>query len=1148
MPTCARCGQVNPSGFRFCGACGSALPVARHDPRLERKVITVLFCDLVGFTASSDLADPEDVGAMLRPFHARVRVEIERLGGTLDKLIGDGVMAVFGAPVAHEDDPERAVRCALRILDAIEDLNATRYGPPLAVRIGIMTGEALVALEPDTDTETVVGDVVNTASRLESAAPTGAAVIGASTERAVRALFDLEALDPVRVKGKAEPLPIWRVRAVRSRTRTPEPATTPLIGRTAELAVLARELEAAIATPAARLVTLTGAPGIGKSRLLRELAAHVDARPELIAWREGRCLPYGDGISFWALGEIVKAQAGILESDDGAGAAAKLGAALDPLFADQREREWVRARLAALLGLVTDEPVMRTSAGVDRGESFTAWRRFLEAIAERRPLVMVVEDLHWADPVLLDFIDHLLASAGAVPLLVVATARPELLERRPSWGGELVRLGPLSDTETARLTTMLLGRSLLPAEVQSLLLDRAGGNPLYAGEFVRLLTDRGLLVADGATVRLAADAEIPFPDTVQALIAARLDTLPAGAKDLLQDAAVLGRVFWSGGLAAVSGRDADTIAAGLEQLIQRGLIRAAPDSAVGGQREYAFSHALVRDVAYAQLPRRVRAGRHRAAAEWLSGLADSRAVDLAELVAHHATSALDLAIATHASIAELAELRAPARRALVLAGDRTIDLDAARALGYYTRACELWPAGDPGRAGVLVKLADATHQATGHVEESGAALEEAIAEFAAQGDRLSQAGAMERLVVIRFSQGDTRAVDEIEAGVMALLDGLPPGAELPRLYASAAGGLTLRGRPKEALALAEKAIELADRLGQPSARLLALDARGLARCEAGDLGGLTDLRAALEIGLANGIGYDTAVVYNRLAEPTWLAEGPQAGFDLCEEMRAFCHRRGLAMDVWIDSSLLTMLYDLGPWDEVLAVADRIIAWERERGARYVTVSAQAYTAQVLCWRGQVRAAGALVDELLPACREIDDLQALVPALVTAALVGVAGGDRAAATGALDQLDRLVAERSGGGWYRAQYLADLARVAVAVGRPAHAAELAGSARPGVARQRHGATSALAAAAEANGEIAEAVALYDRAARDWGAYGHTLEHGLALLGAGRCRRRAGADDEGTRERLDDAARLLGGLGAAGPAAEAARLRDGPASALG
>jgi class 3 adenylate cyclase/tetratricopeptide (TPR) repeat protein len=1143
MPTCARCRQVNPSGFRFCGACGSALPVARRDPRQERKVVTVLFCDLVGFTASSDLADPEDVGAMLRPFHARARAEIERLGGTLDKLIGDGVMAVFGAPTAHEDDPERAVRCALRILDAIQDLNATHHGPPLAVRIGVMTGEALVSLEPDADTETVVGDVVNTAARLESVAPTGTAVIGAPTERAVRTLFDLEALDPVRVKGKADPLPIWRVRAARSRSGRPEPATTPLVGRTAELAALAAELETAIATPSARLVTLIGAPGIGKSRLLRELAVHVDARPELIAWREGRCLPYGDGISFWALGEIVKAQAGILESDDGPGAAARLDAALEPLLTDPREREWIRARLAALLGFVVDEPVT-----VDRGESFTAWLRFLEAIATERPLVMVVEDLHWADPVLLDFLDHLLANARAVPLLVVATARPELLERRPSWGGHRVQLPPLTDAETAQLTTTLLGRSLLPAEVQALLLDRAGGNPLYAEEFVRLLTDRGLLVTDGATVRLARDASIPFPDTVQALIAARLDTLPTGAKALLQDAAVLGRVFWSGGLAAVSGRDPDTIAAGLEQLVQRGLVRAAPDSAVGGQRAYAFSHALVRDVAYAQLPRRVRARRHRAAAEWLAGLADTRAVDLAELVAHHATSALDLATATRAPAAELAELRGPARRALVQAGDRTIDLDATRALGYYARALELWPGDDPGRAAVLVKLADATHQGTGNVEESGAALEEAVAAFAAQGDRLSQAGAMERLVVVRFSQGDTHAVDEIEAGVMALLDDLPPGTELARLYASAARGLTIRGRPKEALALAEKAIELADQLRQPTARLLALDARGLARCEAGDLDGLADLRAALEIGLANGIGYDTAVVYNRLAEPTWLAEGPQAAFDLCEEARAFCHRRGLALDVWIDSSLLTMLYDLGPWDEVLAIADRIIAWERERGARYVTVSAQAYTAQVLCWREKVRAARALVDELLPASRELDDLQAIVPALVTAALVGVAGGDRAAATGALDQLARLVEERSGGDWYRAQYLADLARVAVAVGRPAHAMELAQSARPGVARQRHGAVSARAAIAEATGMTDEAAALYDRAARDWGAYGHTLEHGLALLGAARCRRRAGADEAGTRERLREAVRLLGGLGVAGSAAGADAILDGPPRALG
>jgi predicted ATPase len=389
------------------------------------------------------------------------------------------------------------------------------------------------------------------------------------------------------------------------------------------------------------------------------------------------------------LGEIVKAQAGVLESDDAEQVAAKLDDALAALVNSVPEREWIKTRITPLLGMTTE------AAKADRTESFTAWRRFVEAVAAERPLVLVVEDLHWADPVLLEFLEHLTERAADIPLLILATARLELLERRPDWDRVRPRrasitLEPLTDQQTAALTTALLGRSLLPADVQALLLDRAGGNPLYAEEFVRLLTDRGLLVPDGRSVRLEGErGEIPFPETVQALIAARLDTLPAEAKALLQDAAVLGRVFWSGGLAALSALDEAAVRDELGQLERRQLVRAAPSSVVGDQTEYAFSHALVRDVAYVQIPRAPKARSHRAAAEWLTGLAGGRAGDLSELIAHHYTSALSLARTTRTPAPEIAELQEPTRRALILAGDRAINLDPARAEGYYSEALEL---------------------------------------------------------------------------------------------------------------------------------------------------------------------------------------------------------------------------------------------------------------------------------------------------------------------------------------------------------------------------------------------------------------------------------------------------------------------------
>ena len=509
MPRCAVCGQDNPGGFRFCGACGASLTAPDQAPTEERRLVTVLFCDLVDFTARSDQADPEDVGALLRPYHARQRAEIERRGGTLDKFIGDGVMAVFGAPVAHEDDPERAVRCALGMLAAIQELNQARPSLDLAVRIGITSGEALVRLGPDKQTEGVVGDVVNTASRLQGVAPAGGVVVGETTFRATRRLFDYQELGPVQVKGKADPVPVWRLEGARSRTGIEAVRLTgaPFVGREAELDLLKGLFERTLADRTVRLVTVVGEPGVGKSRFVGELAAHVDARPDLVTWRQGRCLPYGDGITFWALGEIVKAEAGVLESDPPAQVRARLQAAVASLVGDPSECEWLRARLAPLLGIADPDAVKP-----ERAELFAAWRRFVEAMAASRPLVLAFEDLHWADPAMLEFLRHLAERSEGLPLLIVATARPELLERHPGWGdagpaATTIPLGALSDLETARLVAALVGRAVLPLGVQALLLERAGGNPLYAEEFARLLADQGLVVDDEA----AALPDIPLP-------------------------------------------------------------------------------------------------------------------------------------------------------------------------------------------------------------------------------------------------------------------------------------------------------------------------------------------------------------------------------------------------------------------------------------------------------------------------------------------------------------------------------------------------------------------------------------------------------------------------------------------------------------
>ena len=390
--------------------------------RRERKIVTVVFADLVGFTAQAETLDPEDVEAVLGPYHERLRGELEAFGGTVEKFIGDAVMALFGAPVAHEDDPERAVRAALAIRAAAAESD-------FEVRIAVNTGEALVALDADPrlGEATAAGDVINTAARLQSAAPVNGVLVGETTYRATRDVIDYRAAEPIEAKGKAEPVRAWMAVDARSPfgVDVRQHGGAPLVGRQRELELLLAAFERARAELSPQLVTLVGVPGMGKSRLAWELFQALDALPDRIRWRQGRCLPHG-GLALGALAEIVKAHAGILEDDGPDASSAKLAQAVAASVPDP-EREWVASHLRGLVGLEI-EP----SHG--RDEAFTAWRRLLEGIAEQEPLVLVVEDLHWADDVLLDFVDHLVDWAAGVPILVLCSARPELIERRPGWG------------------------------------------------------------------------------------------------------------------------------------------------------------------------------------------------------------------------------------------------------------------------------------------------------------------------------------------------------------------------------------------------------------------------------------------------------------------------------------------------------------------------------------------------------------------------------------------------------------------------------------------------------------------------------------------------------------------------------------------
>src|SRR5215475_10491878 len=480
MSVCPSCGHRNQRGAKFCSECGVALARARPPTHEERKVVTVLFADLVGFTSRAEQMDPEDVRALLSPYYTRLRAELVRFGGTVEKFIGDAVMALFGAPVTHEDDPERAVRAALAIRDW------AREEARIQVRLGVNTGEALIVLgaRPSEGEGMAAGDVVNTAARLQAAAPVNGILVGERTFRATQPVIEYRQVAPVAAKGNREPVPVWEAVAARARLGmdVPVEVRTALVGRLRELAMLREALTRVQAERSPQLVTLMGVPGIGKSRLLFELSQIAEAEAELIGWRQGRCLPYGEGVSFWALAEMVKAQTGILESDTSGEAEAKLSQMTAEVMGGTPDADWVCQHLRALAGVGGG-----ASAGGDRrGEAFAAWRQFFEALAERRPLVLVFEDLHWADEGLLDFVDYLAGWVGEVPLLIAGTARPELLARRPGWGGGkpnaiTLSLAPLSDDDTARLIGSLLGRAVLEAGQQAaVVLAHAGGNPLFA--------------------------------------------------------------------------------------------------------------------------------------------------------------------------------------------------------------------------------------------------------------------------------------------------------------------------------------------------------------------------------------------------------------------------------------------------------------------------------------------------------------------------------------------------------------------------------------------------------------------------------------------------------------------------------------------
>jgi class 3 adenylate cyclase/tetratricopeptide (TPR) repeat protein len=992
---CAACGREAPDDARFCPQCGrpfAEVATARHE---ERKVVTVVFADLVGFTSRAERMDPEDVRALLSPYYTRLRSELERFGGTVEKFIGDAVMALFGAPVAHEDDPERGVRAALAIRDWVLE-----QGDELQVRIAVHTGEALVALDarPSEGEGMASGDVVNTASRLQAAAPVNGVIVSDTTYRATSRVISYEPAEPVVAKGKSAPLAAWRAVEPRSRLGSGITAAprTALIGRTREVSLLLDAFARVMEDRTAQLVTVIGVPGIGKSRVIGELFRAAEAQPDVVLWRQGRSLPYGDGVTFWALAEMVKAQAGILETDSPERAGAKLHRSIAEVAGDETDARWIEGHLRPLAGLGADAP----AGGDRRSEAFTAWRCFFELLAQQHPLVLVFEDLHWADDNLLDFIDSLLELSGDLPMLVVCGARPELLERRPGWGGGkrnalTLSLSPLSDDETARLIGEVLAQPVMSLAVQESLLIRAGGNPLYAEQYARMLAECGDI------------DEVSLPESVQGIIAARIDGLSLEDKEVLQNAAVIGKVFWLGAAAVLGDSDRSAVESSLRALQRKDFVQRDKRSSAADEPEYSFLHVLVRDVAYGQIPRAQRAEKHRRAAQWLAALC--RTEDTAEMLAHHYSSAVELLRASSARVD--VDLADAALRSLREAGRRAMTLNAfPTAARYFAAALELAPPGSVTHAKLLL---DIGRTQTVRLDLDTQGLEAAVPMLLAHDEPAAAAEAEAILCSLNWVRGDGDEASRHLDRSRALVEPLAPTPDKAKIVVEIARFHMLRSENAAAVDAANEALEMAESFGLELIQAAALDNRGVARWHLGDPGGMDDLERSAWLAKRVNSAWELCRALNNHATLLWVSGRLAEAAEKVEQMHAFGLRFGEEAHLrWKRFVDVNHQFTFGNWDEALRLADLILA-EVESGSPHY-MSCEVYLCRAHIRFGRDDAAGALrdLDAGLDAARRAQDPQVALPVLGSSAGLLVESGDRARADGLATECLDIVRTRTG----------------------------------------------------------------------------------------------------------------------------------------
>jgi class 3 adenylate cyclase/tetratricopeptide (TPR) repeat protein len=763
VQVCPGCGEENPDRFRLCGICGTKL---QPDVPVEdvRKTVTVVYSDLKGSTTLGEQLDTESVREVLNVYFREMKAVLERHGGTVEKFIGDAVMAVFGLPRLHEDDALRAVRAAAEMQSTLQRVNdqlEARWGVRLENRTGVNTGE-VVAGDATPGQRLVTGDTVNTAARLEQAAPTLEVLIGEPTYRLVKDAVKVEAVEPLSLKGKAEPVPAYRLIAVTSDEGLARRMDAPMIGRQDEMAVLGGALDRAVGRKGGELVTVLGPAGVGKSRLLAEFLSQESGRA--VALR-GRCLSYGEGVTFFPLGEIVREVAGIAEDDSLEAAGAKLAAVVGPEAPD------VADRMAATIGLSpTAYPVE---------ETFWAARRFLELIALRSPLIVVIDDIHWAEETFLDLLRHV-ADAAEAAVVVLCSARPDLLEEHPEWAEDranarAVTLQPLSAEQSSMVLESLLGPGTFPEAARDRIIQAAEGNPLFVQQMLSMLIDDGSLVRDGPGWTLTTDlASLQIPPSISALLSARLDRLGATDRTVVERAAVIGQVFWQEAVEAlVPGEVEPVVVRSLETLTRKELI-GPHESMVGEHEAYRFLHILIRDAAYHGLLKRARADLHARFVEWLERVSPDRVTEYAEIRGYHLEQAYLILVQLGPVDEAARELGSRGAGYLSSAGRRALARgDMPAAANLLQRAAALLPPDDPTRPRLFIEAGEALVE-LGDFVVAGSLLETAIEEAPGLSDE-----ALETTARIVRTQLDytTRPGEMSEAEVIGLVERAIPVLE-----------------------------------------------------------------------------------------------------------------------------------------------------------------------------------------------------------------------------------------------------------------------------------------------------------------------------------------------------------------------------------